>query len=46
MKKMKPCGGMSTSGVGSPTKGTNTMKKALQAKGMKHMHPGAHKGTR
>ena len=43
---MKPCGGMATTGVGNPMKGTNTMKKPLMAKGQKHRHPGQHKGTR
>ena len=42
----KPCGGMMTTGVGNPMKGTNTMKKALQAKGMKTKMVGQHKGTR
>ena len=46
MKKMKPCGGMSTSGKGMPTKGTHTHKMPLKAKGMKQMLPGQHKGTR
>ena len=42
-KMMKPCGGMMTTGKGMPMKGTNTMKKALQAKGMKQMLPGSGK---
>ena len=43
MKKEKPCGGMTTSGKGNPTKGTNTLKMPLKAKGMKQMLPGSGK---
>ena len=40
MAKMKPCGGMTHNGKGNPTKGTNTHKMPLKAKGMKKKLPG------
>ena len=42
-KYNKPCGGMKTTGMGNPMKGTNTLKMPLKAKGMKQMLPGAGK---